>query len=393
MRYHVPQTGRFGCISVNYTPYRETSGTIIGVIASVRDISERKKADDEIESSKRLLRLIIDTVPVRIACFDTKGNILIANKAFCSGFDCSPEDIEGHSSDEFCQGTRFEYHKSLITCALSGREVPFDEEREASGKNLKKEYLKGIYSPLKGIDGCVTGVVAVIIDISDIKQTQKALEGINSKLHLLSSITRHDILNSLTGVLGYLDFAEDESDPDILMTFVKKSHHMAQQIQEQIEFTRDYQDLGVKEPIWQNVSTVFDLAIQGLKLGEVELQVSLETLLVYADPLLERVIYNLIDNAIRYGDTITRISSFWYQNGDHVIWVVEDNGVGVPVTMKERIFKKGVGHNTGLGLFLIREILDITGIRISEAGTEGKEARFEIFLPDGTWQKTGLGTD
>ncbi|PKL60064.1 MAG: histidine kinase, partial [Methanomicrobiales archaeon HGW-Methanomicrobiales-4] len=94
-----------------------------------------------------------------------------------------------------------------------------------------------------------------------------------------------------------------------------------------------------------------------------------------------------------YGDTITRISSSWYQNEEHVVWVFEDNGIGIPETMKDRIFKKGVGHNTGLGLFLIREILDITGIRICETGLEGKGARFEIIIPDGIWQKTGSGTD
>lgn len=55
--------------------------------------------------------------------------------------------------------------------------------------------------------------------------------------------------------------------------------------------------------------------------------------------------------------------------------------------MKERIFRKGVGYHTGLGLFLTRKILDITGLSISETGTEGEGAPFEIRIPDGFWQK------
>jgi len=55
--------------------------------------------------------------------------------------------------------------------------------------------------------------------------------------------------------------------------------------------------------------------------------------------------------------------------------------------MKERIFRKGVGKNTGLGLFLTREILDITGLSITETGNEGEGARFEIAIPLWAWER------
>jgi signal transduction histidine kinase len=77
--------------------------------------------------------------------------------------------------------------------------------------------------------------------------------------------------------------------------------------------------------------------------------------------------------------------SFREREGYGVV-IVEDNGAGIPVSMKERIFEHGVGSNTGLGLFLVREILDITGISISETGTEGNGARFEINVPKGSYR-------
>jgi signal transduction histidine kinase len=61
----------------------------------------------------------------------------------------------------------------------------------------------------------------------------------------------------------------------------------------------------------------------------------------------------------------------------------EDNGVGVPEEDKERIFQRGVGKHTGLGLFLVREILSITGMKIYETGVRGHGAVFEIFVPEG----------
>lgn len=387
--YQIPATGKSGWISVIYTPFRDSHGQICGVIASVRDISERKTAEDEIRSHKGLLRSIIDTVPVSIICFDKDGQILLANASFSSSFGLKPEAIEGHSYEDFCQEKRFERHLPLITRALSGREVPFNEEIEKPGESPRKRFLRGRYSPLRGTDGGINGVVAVIIDITDLKLAQATIEQVNAKLHLLSSITRHDILNSLTGVLGYLTYAEEDENPEQRALYIKKAHQVALLIQEQIEFTRDYQDLGIKEPVWQNAEKVFLNAISSLKKGDIQVQITLADLMVYADPLLERVIYNIVDNALRYGGKLSRITSYWYQTEAEAVWVISDDGVGIPAHMKERIFRKGVGKNTGLGLFLTREILDITGLSITETGREGEGAVFEIRIPDGAWEQKG----
>jgi len=107
---------------------------------------------------------------------------------------------------------------------------------------------------------------------------------------------------------------------------------------------------------------------------------------VYADPLLEKVFYNLVDNAIRYGERITtiRFSSEGTESGLSII--CEDDGAGIPCEEKQRIFERGVGKNTGMGLFLTQEILGITGISIVENGVYGEGARFEIHIPRGTYR-------
>jgi signal transduction histidine kinase len=60
---------------------------------------------------------------------------------------------------------------------------------------------------------------------------------------------------------------------------------------------------------------------------------------------------------------------------------LEDNGIGIPVPDKERVFTKGFGKNTGLGLFLVKEILSITNITIRENGEYQHGARFEMHVP------------
>lgn len=384
--YTIPSTGKTGCISINYSPYQNSSGKIIGVISSVRDISDRKRHEDLIIAHKIHLRSIIDTVPIGIVCLDQEMNITVLNTNFCSSLGLSPDKVNGHAFDEiFLDDDRFLHHYSMITKALEGRHVPFNEVMEDREIHQKK-YFRGRYSPLKGPNEKIDGVVGVIIDITDLKVTQHALENINSKLNLLSSITRHDILNSLTAVLGYLAIAIEEKDSDSLESYLYKAYQTALLIQEQAEFSRDYQDIGVNEPIWHIAKNVFTTATKSLKLGDISVEISLDHLEVYADPLLERVIYNLVDNTLRYGNGVTRISSYWQHEADQVVWVIEDNGTGIVNDMKDQIFQKGVGHNTGLGLFLTREILDITGLTISETGIEGEGARFEIKIPEGLWR-------
>jgi signal transduction histidine kinase len=67
----------------------------------------------------------------------------------------------------------------------------------------------------------------------------------------------------------------------------------------------------------------------------------------------------------------------------------ENDGNGIPNAEKELIFRRGYGKNTGLGLFLVREILGITGMTIRETGDPGKGALFEITVPEGVYRTAG----
>ncbi len=109
------------------------------------------------------------------------------------------------------------------------------------------------------------------------------------------------------------------------------------------------------------------------------------TLQIFADPLFEKVMYNLTDNTIRHGETATVIHVYVVTEQDNIRIIWKDNGVGVPSREKEMIFQRGYGKNTGFGLFLIREILAITGMTIQETGEPGKGARFEITDQNGKW--------
>ena len=88
-----------------------------------------------------------------------------------------------------------------------------------------------------------------------------------------------------------------------------------------------------------------------------------------------------MENAVRHGGKITTLRFSLQNPGDIPVIICEDDGDGVAGNEKEKIFERGFGKNTGLGLFLTREILSITGITITETSQPGKGARFEITLP------------
>ena len=101
-----------------------------------------------------------------------------------------------------------------------------------------------------------------------------------------------------------------------------------------------------------------------------------------------KVFYNLMDNAARYGGNITTIRFSVQESGGNLILICDDDGDGIAATDKAKIFDRGFGKNTGLGLALSREILSITGITICERGVPGKGARFEMKVPKDTWRIT-----
>ncbi len=245
--------------------------------------------------------------------------------------------------------------------------------------------LEGIR--ITGSDGAFMVRIA-FIDITELKRAEKALRETNKKLNLLSSITRHDINNQLVTINGFLELLHRKvpNDPE-REDFFEKITNASARIDAMIQFTREYEKIGSNAPVWQDCHILVNNAIKQTPLGDVMVKNDLPAgIEVFADPLMVKVWYNLMDNAVKYGGKIS-IIRFSAQERDSVqIIVCEDDGDGILAEEKERIFDRGFGKNTGLGLTLSREILAITGITISETGEPGEGARFEITVSKDMWR-------
>ncbi|MDD1723793.1 MAG: hybrid sensor histidine kinase/response regulator [Methanospirillum sp.] len=216
-----------------------------------------------------------------------------------------------------------------------------------------------------------------------LNQSHKALKEANKQLNLLSSITRHDILNRIMVLNGYLSIIREESNDPAIAEYLNVLDSATNAIKSQIAFTRIYQDLGTQEPQWIPVQSL----VSTLRIPEpVHFEKRLDDIEIYADPITGNVFENLLDNTIRHGSHVTRIRYATHPGPGTLSITWEDDGAGIAEDEKEKIFGRGYGKNTGLGLFLVREILSLTGIGIRETGKEGEGARFEILVPEGKWR-------
>ncbi len=232
------------------------------------------------------------------------------------------------------------------------------------------------------------GTIILIGDTTARRRAEKALarrtadlEAANRRLSLVSTFTRHDLANHLVALEGYLSLLREEPRGPSAPELVARLAAVVDGVRVLSMFMRDYPAIGVQPPLWLEIRTTAERAARGVGLDDVSVDNRLPDVSVLADPLLERVFAALIENAARHGGGTTRVLLGAVQADDAFVLVVEDDGAGVPWADKERIFERGFGRNTGLGLFLAREILASMEMTIVENGVPGHGARFEIRVP------------
>ncbi|MEI6293825.1 MAG: PAS domain S-box protein [Methanomicrobiales archaeon] len=379
-------------VIASVTPLAE-EGIVTGAFAMLTDITQRKQAEEALSLLTEFQESVISNARVWLSVLDMRGTILMWNTA--------AEEISGYSAGEVIGQKEIwkkiypdnDYRKQITdTINRIIHDKKYLENFETS--ILSKQGIKKVISwNTRGIPnttGNDSDYIAIGVDVTDRKLAEEALKQANKKLNLLSSITRHDINNQLTVLRGYITLLHQKPPSPARDEYFQKSSAASERISAMIRFTKEYESIGVTAPAWQDIHTFVDKATKDAPLGNITVKNDIpDGAEVFADPLIVRVCYNLMDNAVRYGGTITTIRFSALERGsDHVI-VCEDDGVGIPVEEKEKIFERGYGKNTGMGLFLAREILDITGITIRETGEQGKGARFEMVVPKGAYRVVG----
>ncbi|MDD1729749.1 MAG: PAS domain S-box protein, partial [Methanospirillum sp.] len=362
----------------------DANGKFAGYSGVDQDITKEKEAEEKLVDSEEKYRLLAEHVHdvIWTANENLKLTYISPSVTKLRGF--TPEEVLKTTIQDSMTPESFrlviKHHEQLMESIQKGVTVP---ESLALELELKCKNGSTIWAELKitillDSNNNISGLIGVTRDISQRRQVEKALRKTNLQLSLLTGITRHDILNNISVIYAYLALIEDKiTDPDLVAS-LKVMITATEEIQSQIEFTRVYEELGTHEPQWIHLNTAMPRAFLP---DSISLITDLPNVSIFADPMLQKVFFALLDNSIRHGKQVAEIRVSINNTGDELMIVWEDNGDGVPEREKKLIFERGLGKNTGLGLFLVREILSLTGIVIRERGIPGKGARFEIVVP------------
>jgi PAS domain S-box-containing protein len=366
-------------VATNSHKYFDRAGNFLGVEGTFRDISNQKRSDEILQENEERYRALFESTGTAMVLLEENTIISIPNAEFVRLSGYSREEIEGKMS-----WTALVVKEDLDRMLAQHRLRR--ERREEALRNYdfrlvtKSGEIRNIYLTIDVIPGTKQSV-ASLMDITDNVRAQESLKVANRKLNLLNSITRHDILNQLTSLFGFLELVNRKVTDPTLISYLEREKKAAESIRSHIEFTKDYQEVGVRVPEWQRVDKVIRNAGQLVGLKGISLTVDVGDVEVYADLLLQKVFYTLIDNATRHGGQVTTIRFSLEESPEVLIILCEDDGIGVPADAKEKIFQRQYFQNTGLGLFLSQEILSITGLNLKETGISGDGARFEIHVP------------
>ena len=349
---------------------------------------------------------------VRVVLFDREGGI---RSIFQSGLKDRIEDLltylkAGHRTS--CTRRALEDSREPVICqpsqtclscplypdhkgqyALTMRLEHAGEIYGIMSVTLSSDYATDSDEQAMFIELC--GEIAYAIHHYALEEEQNAMEllmGTSRKLHIINSITRHDIRNQLTVQMNtyelLLECAESHQE---IRPYVATLGSSINSIHEHLVFSDVYQKIGIQRPRWLSVGAIIEGIICSHEFNDLSILHSTGTVEVYTDVMFGKIVSNLIENAIMHGKRVTTLTISFEEQIDGGVLIVEDDGIGVPVDLKEKIFDRGFGSNTGLGLYYTREILGITGMDIVETGESLEGARFEIRVPKKGYRIKKLG--
>ncbi|UZR29186.1 PAS domain S-box protein [Methylococcus mesophilus] len=408
----------------NASVYRDDTGTVQGVFAAARDITERKRAD----ATRMQLSAIVESSNDAIIGKTLDGIITHWNKAAEKIYGYTAAEIVGQSITVLADPARHAEIQALLEKIRNG-EMVVSRDSERIRKDGSRIHVALTLSPIRDAFGKVTGISTIARDITERKRAEdeltryrdhleelvdqrtadllaarNAAEAANRAKSIFLANMSHELRTPLNAILGFSGLMrKDPSLPESqrqyldivnrsgehLLTLINDVLDMAKIEAGRVQLENAPFDLGL---LMRDTMDMMKLRAQEKGLLLLTEQSSQFPRYVVGDEArLRQVLINLVGNAIKFtcqGGVTVRLSS---TRGDapRLLIEVEDSGPGITPEDQQRIFKPfvqldrqdGGNEGAGLGLAIARQFVQLMGGSIQLESTPGKGSLFRIDLP------------
>ncbi|MGZ7209288.1 MAG: PAS domain-containing sensor histidine kinase [Methanobacterium sp.] len=421
-------------VNASAAPIRNKNSEIEGAVSTFTDINERKKAEEKLIENKNKLETVIESMNDAVFISDTEGNFINFNEAFATYHKFKNKEEAYKALHEypdyvdvcFPDGTFAPLDMWAVPRALRGEIVSNAEyilRRKDTGEKWWGSYSFG---PIRDNEGKIIGSVVVGRDITKIKKAEKELrdahdtleeqvkertselseaimdlERSNTELQQFAYAASHDLQEPLRTIASFTQLLERrykgklDSDADEFMDYiVDAARRMQNQIKGLLRYSRvtsggeEFRLINTKEIVKETIDD-FKLSIK-----ENEAVITCDNLPdVCADErLLTQVFQNLIGNAIKYRkpeeSPLIHISARKDEEKSEYVFSVSDNGIGIDSQYFDRIFMifqrlhtREKYEGTGIGLAIVKKIIDRHGGHIWVESESGKGSTFYFTIP------------
>lgn len=358
-----------------------------GIVINTHTVHERKQAEQALLESEERFRHIFQYSNDAIYLFEVTtsgmpGKIVTANDMVVRQTGYTKDELMQKNLLELCSRDLSRQSHAIMMELLTRGEVRFETEKVKKDGSLLPVEISARLVKRKD----KTYVIAISRDISRKKREDRALRIANQKIQLMNIVAWHDIQNKVTGLRDYVEQSKDLVKDEKLKKFLDIDEDILKVIERQLQYSKEYQEMGIHSPQWVNLPQVLRMIGASREMGSMKFLVDLHDLVLYADPVIEKVFSHLIENTLKHAKKATQIQIICHETADGLLLTYEDDGVGIPVERKKDLFIRGGGLETGFSLIFVHDILEISDISIQETGEPGKGVRFELSVPRGLYR-------
>jgi len=360
------------------TPLIDESGRVIGVASLVEDITERVKAEKELNNQKEFLRAVIDTDPNFVFAKDWDGRFTLVNKAVAANYNTSKEGLIGKTDSDFNASAEEVEHflrddREVIS---TGKTKFVPEEMVTNTVTGETRWYQTIKVPLKAVDGSYQ-VLGVAADITARKLAEEITKKSLKEKELLLKEIHHRVKNNLQIIVSLLKlqsrFVYDERDLDIFNKSRSRVETMSL-IHEKLYKSTDISQIDIGNYLRDLVSHL--LKAYNVNTNEVEFSITSENILLTIDTsipcglIVNELINNILKHAFPQGHK-GKISIDIKKCGEKILLTVSDNGVGIPENFEP-------DNSDSLGMQLIETLVKQLEGTVTMDNTNGTAFKIEF---------------